>query len=114
MEDLPVEVIGNILSHIGTARDVVVASATCRKWREACRKHLHTLSFRSDDWPRDITTRQLEILITQTIFQTMGLQCLSIHMDNAHEFAAAPVIAWLMYTRKHYGACHIMFARYQM
>ncbi|RZS12220.1 hypothetical protein BHM03_00043637 [Ensete ventricosum] len=100
MEHLPVEVIGNILSHIGTARDVVVASATCRKWREACRKHLHTLSFRSDDWPRDITTRQLEILITQTIFQTMGLQCLSIHMDNAHEFAAAPVIAWLMYTRE--------------
>ncbi|URD82359.1 F-box LRR-repeat protein [Musa troglodytarum] len=100
MEHLPVEVIGDILSHIGTARDVVVASATCRKWREACRKHLHTLSFRSDDWLRCITTRQLEILITQTIFQTMGLQCLSIHMDSAHEFAAAPVIAWLMYTRE--------------
>ncbi|XP_010907587.1 F-box/LRR-repeat protein At1g67190 [Elaeis guineensis] len=100
MENLPVEVIGNILSHLGTARDVVVASATCRKWREACRKHLHTLSFNSDDWPRDLPTRQLEILITQTIFQTMGLQCLSIHMDNAHEFSAAPVIAWLMYTRE--------------
>ncbi|XP_020114801.1 F-box/LRR-repeat protein At1g67190 [Ananas comosus] len=100
MEHLPVEVIGNILSHLGSARDVVVASATCRKWREACRKHLHSLSFNSDDWPRDITTRQLEILITQTIFQTMGLQCLSIHMDNAHEFSAAPVIAWLMYTRE--------------
>ncbi|XP_008804826.1 F-box/LRR-repeat protein At1g67190-like [Phoenix dactylifera] len=100
MENLPVEVIGNILSHLGTARDVVVASATCRKWREACRKHLHTLSFNSDDWPRDLTTRQLEILITQTIFQTMGLQCLSIHMDSAHEFSAAPVIAWLMYTRE--------------
>ncbi|KAG1331682.1 F-box/LRR-repeat protein [Cocos nucifera] len=100
MENLPVEVIGNILSHLGTARDVVVASATCRKWREACRKHLHTLSFNSDDWPRDLTTRQLEIIITQTIFQTMGLQCLSIHMDNAHEFSAAPVIAWLMYTRE--------------
>ncbi|URE42631.1 hypothetical protein MUK42_13591 [Musa troglodytarum] len=97
---LPVEVIGNILSHLGAARDVVVASATCRKWREACRNHLHTLSFESDDWPRDITTRQLEILITQTIFQTIGLQCLSIHMDSAHEFSAAPVIAWLMYTRE--------------
>ncbi|XP_072999901.1 F-box/LRR-repeat protein At1g67190 [Typha latifolia] len=100
MENLPVEVIGNILSHLGTARDVVIASATCRKWREACRKHLHSLSFHSDDWPRDLTTRQLEILITQTIFQTMGLQCLSIHMDSAHEFSAAPVIAWLMYTRE--------------
>ncbi|XP_038978913.1 F-box/LRR-repeat protein At1g67190-like [Phoenix dactylifera] len=100
MEDLPVEVIGNILSHLGTARNVVVASATCRKWREACRKHLHTLSFNSDDWPHDFTTRQLEILITQTIFQTVGLQCLSVHMDSVHEFSAAPVIAWLMYTRE--------------
>ncbi|EHA8587753.1 F-box/LRR-repeat protein [Cocos nucifera] len=100
MENLPVEVIGNILSHLGTARNVVVASATCRKWREACRKHLHTLCFNSDDWPRDLTTRQLEILITQTIFQTMGLQCLSVQMDSVHEFSAAPVIAWLMYTRE--------------
>jgi hypothetical protein len=30
----------------------------------------------------------------------MGLQCLSIHIDNTHEFSAAPVIAWLMYTRE--------------
>lgn len=102
MEKLPVEVVGNILSHLGSARDVVIASATCRKWREACRKHLHTLSFNSDDWPlyRDIDNRRLEIIITQTIFQTMGLQCLSIHMDSIHEFIAAPVISWLMYTRE--------------
>ncbi|KAI5003690.1 hypothetical protein ZWY2020_030850 [Hordeum vulgare] len=78
----------------------MVSSAVCRKWREACRKHLHSLSFNSDDFPRDMTTRQLEIIITQTIFQTMGLQCLSIHIDNTHEFSAAPVIAWLMYTRE--------------
>ncbi|KAJ6803315.1 F-box/LRR-repeat protein [Iris pallida] len=102
MENLPVEVIGNVLSHLGAARDVVVASATCRKWREACRKHLHALSFSSDDWPvyRDLTTRRLEIIITQTIFQTQGLQRLSIRMDNVHEFSAAPVIAWIMYTRE--------------
>ncbi|KAJ0976728.1 hypothetical protein J5N97_012202 [Dioscorea zingiberensis] len=102
MEHLPVEVVGNILSHVGAARDVMIASMTCRKWREACRKHLRSLSFNSDDWQgyRDLTTSQLEILITQTIFQTMGLQCLSIHMDDKHEFSAAPVIAWLMYTRE--------------
>lgn len=100
MEHLPVEVIGNILAHLSAARDVMVSSAVCRKWREACRKHLHSLSFNSDDFPRDMTTRQLEIIITQTIFQTMGLQCLSIHIDNTHEFSAAPVIAWLMYTRE--------------
>lgn len=102
MEYLPVEVIGNILSRLGAARDVVIASATCRKWREAWRDHLHTLSFNSNDWPvyHDITTSRLEILITQTIFQSTGLQCLSIIMDDVDEFSAAPVIAWLMYTRE--------------
>ncbi|XP_010521659.1 PREDICTED: F-box/LRR-repeat protein At1g67190 [Tarenaya hassleriana] len=102
MENLPVEVVGNILSRLGGARDVVIASATCRKWLEACRKHLHTLSFNSSDWPfyRDLTTNRLEILITQTIFQTTGLQGLSIMMDDANKFSASTVIAWLMYTRE--------------
>ncbi|XP_015898797.1 F-box/LRR-repeat protein At1g67190 [Ziziphus jujuba] len=102
MEHLPVEVIGNILSRLRAARDVVIASATCKKWREAWRNHLHTLSFNSNDWPvyHDLSARKLEILITQTIFQTTGLQCLSIFMDDVDEFSAAPVIAWLMYTRE--------------
>ncbi|KAF2282642.1 hypothetical protein GH714_030324 [Hevea brasiliensis] len=102
MEHLPVEVIGNILSRLKAARDVVIASTTCKKWREAWRTHLHTLSFNSNDWPvyHDLTTSRLEILITQTIFQTTGLQSLSIFMDDADEFSAAPVIAWLMYTRE--------------
>ncbi|KAF6172128.1 hypothetical protein GIB67_029546 [Kingdonia uniflora] len=101
MEYLPVEVIGNILSCLGAARDVVIASATCRKWREARRNHLHALAFNSNDWHvfRDLTPSKLEILITQTIFQTTSLQCLSILMDYVDEFSAAPVIAWLMYTR---------------
>lgn len=95
------EVIGNILSHLGSARDVVIASATCKKWREAWRNHLHTLSFNSCDWAlyHELTSTRLEILITQTIFQTKALQCLTIFMDDVHEFSAAPVIAWLMYTR---------------
>ncbi|KAL1821265.1 hypothetical protein DCAR_0417657 [Daucus carota subsp. sativus] len=102
MENLPVEVIGNILSLLGAARDVVIASATCRKWRQAWRDHLHTLMFNSNDWPvyHEITTSRLEILITQTIFQTSGLQSLLIVMDDIDEFSAAPVIAWLMYTRE--------------
>ncbi|XP_010511633.1 PREDICTED: F-box/LRR-repeat protein At1g67190 [Camelina sativa] len=101
MDYLPVEVIGNILSRLGGARDVVIASATCRKWREAYRKHLQSLTFNSADWPfyRDLTTNRLEILITQTIFQTTGLQGLSIVMDDANKFSAGTVIAWLMYTR---------------
>lgn len=95
------EVIGNILSRLGSARDVVIASATCKKWREAWRNHLHTLSFNSCDWPHyhELTSSRLEILITQTIFQTKALQCLTIFMDDEHEFSASPVIAWLMYTR---------------
>ncbi|EPS62570.1 hypothetical protein M569_12219 [Genlisea aurea] len=102
MEYLPVEVIGNILSRLGAARNVVIASATCRKWQEAWRNHLHTLTFNSNDWPlyHDISASRLEILITQTIFQTRGLQCLSIILDDVDEFSAAPVIAWLMYTRE--------------
>lgn len=108
MEHLPVEVIGNILSRLGAARDVVIASATCRKWREAWRIHLHTLSFNSNDWPvyHELTTSRLEILITQTIFQTTGLQSLSIIMDDVDEFSAAPVIAWLMYTRESLRQLH--------
>ncbi|KAI4348970.1 hypothetical protein L6164_009629 [Bauhinia variegata] len=100
MENLPVEVIGNILSQVGSARDVVIASATCKKWREAWRNHLHTLSFNSCDWPfyLELSPSKLEILITQTIFQTKALQSLTIFMD-VDEFSAAPVIAWLMYTR---------------
>lgn len=101
MDDLPVEVIGNVLSQLKAARAVVVASTTCRKWREAWKKHLRALSFDSNDWPmfHDISTTKLEILITQTIFQTRGLQCLSISMEDTKEFSAAPVIAWLMYTK---------------
>ncbi|KAG0616494.1 hypothetical protein M758_5G119800 [Ceratodon purpureus] len=102
MESLPVEVIGNILSHLGAARDVVVASTTCRKWRVAARHHLNTLCFNTADWPvyRELSTEDLEILITQTIMQTSCLQHLSIRLGNHNEFSAAPVIAWLMYTRE--------------
>ncbi|KAK6152312.1 hypothetical protein DH2020_014947 [Rehmannia glutinosa] len=102
MDYLPVEVIGNILSRLGAARNVVIASATCRKWQEAWRNHLHTLTFNSSDWPlyHEFSTSRLEILITQTIFQTKGLESLSIIMDHVDEFSAAPVIAWLMYTRE--------------
>ena len=108
MEHLPVEVVGNILSCLGTARDVVIASATCKKWREAFSSHLHSLSFNSDDWPlyRDLSPCQLEMLITQTIFQTCGLQGLTILMDDVHEFSASTVIAWLMYTRESLRRLH--------
>jgi hypothetical protein len=43
MEDFPVQVIGTILSHIAAVKQVVRASGTCRKWREAARNHLQTV-----------------------------------------------------------------------
>ncbi|KAL9247311.1 hypothetical protein vseg_020755 [Gypsophila vaccaria] len=102
MEDLPAEVVGNILSRLGVARDVVLASATCRKWRDAFRNHLHSLTFNFNDSPvyRELLTSQIEILITLTIFQTNGLQGLSIVMDDGDEFSASTVTAWLVYTRE--------------
>lgn len=102
MEFFPVEVIDNILSRLEDARDVVIASFTCRKWREAWRNHLHKLTFNSDDWPvcDEHMTRRFEVIITQTIFQTNALQCLSITMKKDVVLSAAPVIAWLLYTRE--------------
>ncbi len=43
MEEFPVELIGKMLSHIAAVDQVVRASGTCRKWREAARNHLLTL-----------------------------------------------------------------------
>lgn len=102
MEYLPVEVVGNILSRLGAAREVVISSATCRKWRDAFRHHLHSLSFNYNDSPvyRVLATSHLELLITQTIFQTTGLQGLTILMDDVDQFSAGTVMAWLMYTRE--------------
>lgn len=101
MDHLPVEVIGNILSCVGAARDVVLASATCRKWRQAFSDHLCELSFSSSHWPvyRELAPSCLEVIITQTIFQTRALQSLSILIDDIDQFSGAPVMAWLMYTR---------------
>lgn len=102
MDKIPVEVIGKVLSSLGAAHDVVRASLTCRKWRDAAKNHLHTLSFNSADSPvyREPNSSRLEMMITQTILQTKGLKNLSICMNDAVEFSAAPVIAWLMYTRE--------------
>jgi hypothetical protein len=52
MEALPVELIGSILFHLADARDVMRASATCRKWRMAARKNLLRLRFWRKDWNR--------------------------------------------------------------
>ncbi|KAL9228578.1 hypothetical protein vseg_004141 [Gypsophila vaccaria] len=102
MENIPVEVIGNILSRLGAAKDVMRASVTCRKWRDAFCSHLHSLTFNFNDSPVycDLLTSQIEIIITVTIFQTNGLQGLSIIMDDGDEFCASTVTAWLVHTRE--------------
>lgn len=108
MENLPVDVVGNILSRISAARDVVLASATCRKWRKAFHKHLRVLAFRSSDWHGfdDLSPCQVEILITRTIFQTTGLRSLILVVDELDELSASVVMSWLLYTRESLQELH--------
>ena len=98
MDSLPIEVVGNILSHVASAREVAIASETCRKWRQATRHHLHKLIFAESDCPRDLLQSQCEILITETIMRTSCLQDLTISVKRT--FSAALVIAWLMHTKE--------------
>lgn len=102
MESLPVEVVGNILSHVASAQDVVIASATCRKWLEAVKHHLHKLAFNYSDWSTygDLTESQCELIITETVMQAKHLHELSICMGPGSKFSAALVIAWLMHTKE--------------
>jgi len=67
IEGFPVGVIGKILSHVGDVKDVVRASMTCRKWREALR-HLYTLRVTCNH--PVFRTEKLEFLLTDTILRT--------------------------------------------
>ncbi|RAL45675.1 hypothetical protein DM860_009539 [Cuscuta australis] len=103
LEKLPLELIGEILSRVRVAGFVIRASLTCKKWREAYLKHLHTLSFASLDDYRVYTqlpTSELEMLITKTILQSPGLRTLWIKMNMEHEFSAVSVLGWLMFARE--------------
>lgn len=102
MDAIPVEVIGNILSHVAAARDVVRASATSRQWREAAHHHLLALRFQTADWPgyETLDTKDLELVVTQTILKTSCLEQLSIRFDDLwHDFSDMAVSAWLLHTR---------------
>ncbi len=92
MEGFPVELIGNILSHVINVKDVVRVSMTCRKWRLAIR-YLHTLQQDYLDAPLSNRTQQLEFLLTDTILQTWSLQ--NLHICHETRFSATAVIAWL-------------------
>ncbi|XP_074289267.1 F-box/LRR-repeat protein At1g67190-like [Silene latifolia] len=104
MDNLPVEVVGNILSRLEAANDVVRASSTCRKWRIAFRYYLRSLKFHFDDSPAYFKTEnEIGNFITKTIFQTNGLQELSITMDDYEvlsPYRASTVTAWLFYVRE--------------
>ncbi len=81
IEALPVEVIGKIFSHVKSVEEVVRASGTCRKWRRAARYRWHHLMYlwRKDlDVYKNLTTVDLEVLLTQTILQTSSPQNLSL------------------------------------
>ncbi|CAK9860304.1 unnamed protein product [Sphagnum jensenii] len=77
MEDFPVQVIGTILSHIAAGKQVVRASGTCRKWREAAHNHLQTMRCdcrKSSSVYKSLIAARLEVLFTETILQTSRLQ----------------------------------------
>jgi len=100
MEEFPVEVIGKILSHIAAVEQVVRASGTCRKWREAARNHLLTL--RCDCRKRspvykNLTSVDLQVFLTETILQTSRLQDLYISTEDG--ISAAVMISWLLHAR---------------
>ncbi len=100
MEDFPVQVIGTILSHIAAVKQVVRASGTCRKWREAARNHLQTLRCdcgKSSPVYKSLTTARLEVLLTETILQTSRLQDLYILTQGG--FSAGVIISWLLHAR---------------
>ncbi|XP_010554957.1 PREDICTED: F-box/LRR-repeat protein At1g67190-like [Tarenaya hassleriana] len=105
MENLPVELIGNILSHLDNARDVVIASTTSKRWREAYHHHLHQIAFvhRVHPFPWFYDTRDIERVITHTLTQTTGVQELTIEFeddDGFYRFRNDVVTEWLGHTRE--------------
>jgi hypothetical protein len=93
-------VIGTILSHIAAVKQVVRASGTCRKWREAARNHLQTMRCdcrKSSPVYKSLTTARLEVLLTETILQTSRLQDLYILTRGG--FSAGVIISWLLHAR---------------
>jgi hypothetical protein len=100
IEEFPVEVTGKILSHISAVEQVVRASGTCRKWREAARNHLLTL--RCDCRKRspvykNLTSIDLEVSLTETILQTSRLQGLYISTEDG--ISAAVMISGVLHAR---------------
>jgi hypothetical protein len=100
IEALRVEVIGKIFSHVKSVEEVVRASGTCRKWRRAARYHWRHLMYL---WRKDsavyknLTTVDLEVLLTQTILQTSSLQNLSLWTEEG--FSVAVPISWFWHAR---------------
>ncbi|KAI5061602.1 hypothetical protein GOP47_0024107 [Adiantum capillus-veneris] len=96
INDLPVEVIGHILSHVRCVRLVALACATCRKWRDAVKNHLYkiTCPFQVlEPWK----WKKYEHTITAVVKQTAYLQELSVING---EIRADSLRVWLKHTRR--------------
>lgn len=81
MERLPDKTIGEILSRISDAREVVVASTTCKKWRRAMQFHLKSLTF-SFSGRDGLDVHTIGTAITRTILQTKRLESLTIILNR--------------------------------
>ncbi|MCO5559852.1 hypothetical protein L7F22_013456 [Adiantum nelumboides] len=108
---LPVELIGTILSCVASARHVARASATCRKWQEAAKFHLHKLKFDDSDFKvqcnlgdSDDDSTPLDdcrdVIVAEAVMQAEYLHDLSIsYAAYGAKFNAAVVIALLRHTK---------------
>jgi hypothetical protein len=96
-----VEVIGKIFSHVKSVEEVVRASGTCRKWRRAAfaisLAPFDVLCRKDSAVYKNLTTVDLEVLLTQTILQTSSPQNLSPWTEEG--FSVAVLISWLLDAR---------------
>ncbi|MCO5609276.1 hypothetical protein L7F22_063500 [Adiantum nelumboides] len=96
-----VELVGKILSQMVRARDIAVASVTCRKWREAARSHIQKLSFDDLDWPIETSQSFREFIIAETVVRSTCLKELSIRGDYGEKFKmhAGLLVACLLHLK---------------
>lgn len=86
--------IGNILFHVGFARDSVLVIGTIASV-------LFDSVLVNCDWPHYLvlSSTNIETIITRTIFQTKALQCLTVSLSDTPNFYATAVTNWLMHTK---------------
>lgn len=92
---------------MASARNVTLASTTCRTWGEAAKNHLQKLSFDDFDFcsgSGNLQSSPCEKIITEVLMRKTCLCALLIFIKRKDEpvleFEADPITAWLQHTKK--------------